>query len=86
MSQLRAMQVRSLRQAVRMDIRAATVQDADAVQRLRKHAWRARYEHPQSGVTREVLETELAVLPPTSAELPITARCLVILATPGAIS
>ena len=52
-----------------MDIRAATVQDADAVQRLRKHAWRARYAHPQTGVTREVLETELAVLPPTSAEL-----------------
>jgi GNAT superfamily N-acetyltransferase len=63
------MQVPKLRQAVRMDIRAATVQDADAVQRLRKHAWRARYAHPQTGVTREVLETELAVLPPTSAEL-----------------
>lgn len=52
-----------------MDIRPAANEDADAVQRLRKHAWRARYEHPETGVTREVLETELAVLPPTSKDL-----------------
>lgn len=52
-----------------MEIRPATPQDADAVQRLRKHAWRARYAHPPTGVTREILETELAVLPPTDEDL-----------------
>jgi predicted N-acetyltransferase YhbS len=43
--------------------------DADSVQRIRKHAWRARYLHPASGVTPQVLEEELAVLPPTEADL-----------------
>ena len=52
-----------------MEIRPATVEDADAVQRLRKHAWRARYLHPSTGVTKEVLENELAVLPPTQQDL-----------------
>jgi RimJ/RimL family protein N-acetyltransferase len=52
-----------------MDIRAATTEDAVAVQRLRKQAWRARYAHPETGVTREVLENELAVLPPTRNDL-----------------
>ena len=52
-----------------MDIREATAEDADVVQRLRKHAWRARYGHPETGVTSAVLEAELAVLPPTSDDL-----------------
>lgn len=50
-------------------IRPATDEDADAVQRLRKHAWRARYLHPQTGVTQEVLDNELAVLPPSLDDL-----------------
>jgi GNAT superfamily N-acetyltransferase len=62
-----------------MDIRAATPEDAGAVQQLRKHAWRARYAHPETGVTREVLEGELAVLPPTGDEL---ARYQAMLADP----
>jgi predicted N-acetyltransferase YhbS len=52
-----------------MDIRSATMADAETVQRLRKHAWRARYAHPQTGVTQSVLENELAVLPPTDEDL-----------------
>ena len=52
-----------------MEIRQATLADADAVQRLRKHAWRARYLHPETGVTTEVLQDELAVLPPTHDDL-----------------
>lgn len=62
-----------------MHIRVATAEDADAVQRLRKGAWRARYEHPATGVTRAILETELAVLPPTGADL---ARYRAMLADP----
>jgi len=52
-----------------MDIRGATEADADAVQRLRKHAWRARYAHPETGVTQSVLEDEMAILPPTDEDL-----------------
>jgi len=52
-----------------IEIRPATEVDADAVQRLRKHAWRARYLHPETGVTQAVLENELAVLPPTDSDL-----------------
>lgn len=51
------------------NLRVATSTDADAVQRLRKHAWRARYQHPQTGVTQQVLNDELAVLPPTGQDL-----------------
>lgn len=54
---------------VRVDIRRANETDADAVQRLRKHAWRARYAHPETGVTRAVLDNELAVMPPTPADI-----------------
>jgi hypothetical protein len=65
--------------AVDMDIRSATEADAEAVQRLRKHAWRARYAHPETGVTQSVLENELAVLPPTDEDLAqyraMLARC-----------
>jgi len=50
-------------------IREAASQDADAVQRLRKHAWRARYLHPETGVTQDVLDNELAVLPPTPRDI-----------------
>jgi RimJ/RimL family protein N-acetyltransferase len=50
-------------------VRRAVEEDAVGVQQLRKHAWRARYLHPQTGVTREVLENELAVLPPTGDDL-----------------
>lgn len=50
-------------------VRPATEEDAVAVQRLRKHAWRMRYLHPQTGVTREVLDNELASLPPTPGDL-----------------
>lgn len=56
-------------QTAGVDIRRATETDADAVQRLRKHAWRARYAHPETGVTQAVLEDELAVLPPTPADI-----------------
>lgn len=52
-----------------IEIRPVTEVDADAVQRLRKHAWRARYLHPETGVTQAVLENELAVLPPTDSDL-----------------
>jgi RimJ/RimL family protein N-acetyltransferase len=51
-----------------MDIRSATETDAEAVQLLRKRAWRARYAHPDTGVTQTVLENELAVLPPTDED------------------
>lgn len=54
---------------VRVAIRPSTEADADAVQRLRKHAWRTRYVHPQTGVTQAVVDNELAVLPPTDADL-----------------
>ena len=50
-------------------IRPAAEADADIVQRLRKHAWRTRYVHLETGVTRAVLENELAVLPPTDSDL-----------------
>ena len=63
-----------------MDIRNATVADAEAVQRLRKHAWRARYAHPETGVTQYVLENELAVLPPADEDL---ARYRAMLAKPA---
>ncbi len=52
-----------------METRSATEADAEAVQWLRKHAWRARYAHPETGVTQSVLENELAVLPPTEEDL-----------------
>jgi RimJ/RimL family protein N-acetyltransferase len=52
-----------------MKIRSATEDDAEAVQLLRKHAWRSRYAHPRTGVTQAVLENELAVLPPTEEDL-----------------
>lgn len=44
-----------------MEIRSASDADAEAVQRLKKHAWRACYAHPETGVTQSVLENELAV-------------------------
>ena len=44
-----------------MEIRSASDADAEAVQRLKKHAWRARYAHPETGVTQSVLENALAV-------------------------
>jgi hypothetical protein len=50
-------------------VRPATIDDVDTVQRLRKHAWRARYWHPETGVTQQVLDEELAVLPPTKSDL-----------------
>lgn len=50
-------------------IRPAAKEDAVAVQELRKHAWRTRYLHPETRVTREVLDNELAVLPPTPSDL-----------------
>jgi RimJ/RimL family protein N-acetyltransferase len=50
-------------------IRRAAEEDAVAVQELRKHAWRMRYLHPETGVTREVLDNELALLPPTPGDL-----------------
>jgi hypothetical protein len=63
-----------------MDIRSATDADAEAVQRLRKHAWRARYAHSETGVTQSVLENELAVLPPTDEDI---ARYRAMLAKPA---
>ena len=63
-----------------MDIRSATEADTEAVQLLRKHAWRARYAHPETGVTQSVLESELAVLPPTDEDL---ARYRAMLAKPA---
>lgn len=56
-------------QTVDVQIRRAIESDSDAVQRLWKQAWRARYAHPETGVTRSVLEDELAVLPPTQEDL-----------------
>ena len=47
--------------------------------RLRKLAWRARYAHPETGVTQSVLDNELAVLPPTSEDF---ARYRAMLARP----
>jgi hypothetical protein len=38
-------------------------------QRLREHAWCARYLHAETGVTQQVFEEELAVLPPTKSDL-----------------
>jgi RimJ/RimL family protein N-acetyltransferase len=55
--------------AMGLSIRSATTDDAEAVQRLRKGAWRARYLHPRTGVTQKVLREELAVLPPTEQDL-----------------
>jgi predicted GNAT family N-acyltransferase len=52
-----------------MDIRSSTEADAVAVQLLRKHAWRARYAHPETGVTQSILDDELAVLPPTDEDV-----------------
>jgi GNAT superfamily N-acetyltransferase len=49
-----------------VNIRPATLEDAVAVQELRKNAWRARYANPDSGVTQDLIETKLAVLPLTS--------------------
>src|SRR5262249_33481351 len=63
-----------------MKIRSATEADAEAVQLLRKHAWRARYANPESGVTQSVLDNELAVLPPTDEDF---ARYRAMLAKPA---
>ena len=50
-------------------IRPATKDDAVRVQELRKLGWRDNYVYPKGGVTKEVLETELAVLPPKQTDI-----------------
>jgi GNAT superfamily N-acetyltransferase len=60
----------------RLQIRPASVDDAVRVQELRKNAWRKRYVHPETGVTAELLETELAPLPPTEEDLATYQRML----------
>jgi len=52
-----------------LEIRPATFEDALAVQVLRKHAWQARYVSPDTGVTKEILTTSLAKLPPSEDDL-----------------
>jgi len=45
------------------NVRQTTEGDALRVQELRKLGWRDNYENPETGVTREILETRLAKLP-----------------------
>lgn len=44
-------------------VRQAIAGDAQAVQELRKNAWRKRYINEDTGVTKDVLSNELATLP-----------------------
>ncbi len=50
-------------------IRPATSEDTLAVQAIRKKAWQARYANPESGVTKELLASSLAKLPPSSEDI-----------------
>lgn len=46
-----------------MDIKEASIENAEEVQWLRKIGWRDNYLNPETGVTIDVLENELATLP-----------------------
>lgn len=57
-------------------VRPATTDDAYSAQILRKHAWQARYVSPETGVTKELIETEIAPLPPSKTDLDYYAKLL----------
>jgi len=52
-----------------MEIRPANINDAKKVQELRKLGWRDNYESPETGVTREILENDLAKLPVPDSDI-----------------
>lgn len=54
-----------------MDIQIRLAQEENVVtmQELRKTGWQDNYVNPETGVTKEVLETELAVLPPSEKDI-----------------
>ncbi len=53
----------------RLIIRPATNDDAYRAQELRKLGWQDNYVYPQGGVTSEVLEERLAVMPPSDSDV-----------------
>src|SRR5262245_25928347 len=52
-----------------IQIRPATENDVLAMQTLRKTGWQDNYVNEETGVTKEILENELAKLPPSEKDL-----------------
>jgi GNAT superfamily N-acetyltransferase len=52
-----------------LQLRSATPEDVIVVQTLRKTGWQDNYANPESGVTAEILRTELAPLPPPQKDI-----------------
>lgn len=50
-------------------VRPANKNDAYRVQELRKLGWRDNYLYPQGGVTTQVLNERLAILPPSESDM-----------------
>ena len=59
-----------------MEIRTATEKDIPQIQILRKLGWQDNYVNEETGVTKEILETELAKLPVPNSDIEYNKKIL----------